>query len=183
MTLLTLAASYSSASQLSYANLQTALSLDTPRDLENLVTDAIYAGLLTGTLNPAQQTVIISSVAPLRDLAPGSVTAMVAELEAWSRRCDGVLQELEAEITKVRQDATTRARSESETAAQIERADRVVRDRDTDATDDTNSMRGGMRGGGRSRPADDGDGDAMDVDGAESGKRNVRSMFGAGRKR
>ncbi|KAG8629777.1 hypothetical protein KVT40_001396 [Elsinoe batatas] len=94
LTLLSLAATTPSASSLTYPSLVSSLGLSSPADLEALVTDAIYADLLTATLDPANQLVIVSAVAPLRDLAPGSVGSMIQELEAWSRRCEDVLREI-----------------------------------------------------------------------------------------
>ncbi|KAF2170146.1 hypothetical protein M409DRAFT_51901 [Zasmidium cellare ATCC 36951] len=105
LSLLTIASEKTASSNLSYASLCSRLNLESPIDLEHLITQAIYNDLITGTLNPASQTVIITSVAPLRDPAPGSVQAMIAELNAWSGRCDSVLSDLEAEIKKVKSEA------------------------------------------------------------------------------
>ncbi|EMC99078.1 hypothetical protein BAUCODRAFT_85161, partial [Baudoinia panamericana UAMH 10762] len=123
LSLLTLAArkpTASGPSNLSYTTLCARLDLPSPADLEQLVTQAIYADLLTATLNPAAQIVVITSVAPLRDLGPGSIHAMIAELAAWSGRCDSVLGELEAEIAKVRADAKKRSVREAKARRQIE---------------------------------------------------------------
>ncbi|KAK6612590.1 PCI domain-containing protein [Botrytis cinerea] len=49
---------------LTYPKLQSALALSTPRELEDLVISAIYAGLITCTLDPYNQTVLVSSVSP-----------------------------------------------------------------------------------------------------------------------
>ncbi|KAK0893897.1 hypothetical protein LTR57_023758, partial [Friedmanniomyces endolithicus] len=65
-------------------------------------------------------TVVITSVAPLRDLAPGSVADMIAELSAWSGRCDGVLADLEQEIAKVK--ASAKRRHAREVKAEKQRA-------------------------------------------------------------
>ena len=170
LTLLTLAARCSSSTQLTYSNLQQALSLSTSLDLEHLVTDAIYANLLTGTLNPAQQTVVVNSVAPLRDLAPGSVDTMMAELRAWSQRCESVLQDLEAEIARVKKDAAKRAQRDSETAAQIERAEKAAESAsgplrgDGGAGTRSGQRLGGPRSGSRQDSNDGIGGDAMDID-------------------
>ncbi|KAK5113945.1 hypothetical protein LTR62_003068 [Meristemomyces frigidus] len=106
-------------SNLSYTTLCTRLSLPTAIDLEHLVTQATYSDLLTATLNPAAQTVVITSVAPLRDLAPGSVADMIAELAAWSGRCETVLAELEAEVVKVKADARRRNLREMKAERQV----------------------------------------------------------------
>ncbi|KAJ9646333.1 hypothetical protein H2199_002382 [Coniosporium tulheliwenetii] len=97
LRLLSLLPLASTPSRLTYDSLQTALSLPSARSLESLVTQAIYAGLVTCTLDPAHNSIAITSVAPLRDLAPGSIPALSATLEAWSARCEDALQALEAE--------------------------------------------------------------------------------------
>ncbi|KAK7544998.1 uncharacterized protein J3D65DRAFT_546295 [Phyllosticta citribraziliensis] len=93
---------------LSYATLQARLDLPTPRALEDLLITAIYAHLITATLDPASSRVCITSVAPLRDLAPGSTAALVAALGDWGRRCDDTLASLEAEMAAVRKRALDR---------------------------------------------------------------------------
>ncbi|KAL1304507.1 hypothetical protein AAFC00_003496 [Neodothiora populina] len=110
LTLLTLAATTTgtSSSSLTYARLITSLSLTSQRDLEKLVTAAVYNSLLSATLDSKAHMVRVSAVAPLRDLAPGSVSQMVGELDAWSQRCDAVLGDLELEIERVRREAAQR---------------------------------------------------------------------------
>jgi COP9 signalosome complex subunit 7 len=112
----------SSASNLSYNSLCTRLRLESSIELEQLVTEAIYSDLVVATLNPALQTVVITSVAPLRDLAPGSVQSMIDELAAWSKRCSSVLADLEAEIQKVKDEAELRAGREARTERQVKAA-------------------------------------------------------------
>ncbi|KAJ2902442.1 hypothetical protein MKZ38_000571 [Zalerion maritima] len=94
---------------LSYANLQKKLALNSPRELEEFVISAIYANLLTGTLDPARQSVSITSVSPLRDAAPASVPKMQKGLQEWSSRCVDTLQKLEEEIRSIKSAAAKRA--------------------------------------------------------------------------
>jgi COP9 signalosome complex subunit 7 len=117
---------------------------------------------MTATLNPAAQTVVITSVSPLRDLAPGSVETMMAELGAWSQRCDSVLSELEAEIAKVKANAAKRRREE----LRVEKQVKGVMEAEKGGTAGMSS-RGGhnTRGATRGYQDDDDDDDAMDVDG------------------
>lgn len=56
----------------------------------------------------------VSSVAPLRDLKPGSVPQMVSVLEDWDRRCETVLRELEGQVRDVRRKAQDWRRREAE---------------------------------------------------------------------
>lgn len=138
--------------------------------------------MLNATLNPTSQTVVITSVAPLRDLAPGSLSAMISELSAWSGRCDSVLSSLEAEIEKVKSDAKKRAAREGKAEKQIKAV--------TEAGEKSAGM--GQIGGkasqnlrntrGRDEVDDDDDEDAMDLDGnglgGGGGKKRSGGAFG-----
>ncbi|KAL6863123.1 hypothetical protein ACO1O0_003367 [Amphichorda felina] len=95
---------------LSYAALQRHLALDSPRQVEDLVITAIYAGLLSATLDPARQAVQVTGIAPLRDLAPGAVPAMVSVLKVWSNRCASTLDDLEVQMMNIRASAAARER-------------------------------------------------------------------------
>ncbi|KAI5359256.1 Putative proteasome component (PCI) domain-containing protein [Septoria linicola] len=172
LSLLSIAAEKGAASNLSYASLCSRLDLSSSVDLEHLVTHAIYSNLITATLNPAAQTVIITSVAPLRDLAPGSVQSMVAELAAWSGRCDAVLEQLEGEIRKVKADAEKRAKREAKTEQQIKAVTEQA-EKASKSSDGTAGGSGipGSRPGHNTRGAhkrdqadEEADEDAMDVD-------------------
>ncbi|KAI9761323.1 MAG: hypothetical protein M4579_001113 [Chaenotheca gracillima] len=114
-----------SGATLSYANLQSALSLPTPRALEDLLIAATYAGLLIAKLSPLTQLVHITSIAPLRDPAPGSVLHLTKTLEAWEERCNDVLSDLESQIAAVNRrgvERAARAEAEKEETAEMERA-------------------------------------------------------------
>ncbi|WPH05052.1 Hypothetical protein R9X50_00795100 [Acrodontium crateriforme] len=183
LSLLTIASQPATkTSNLTYASLRKQLDLATDFELEQLVTSAIYANLLHATLNPTSQIVVITSVAPLRDLAPGSLSAMISELSAWSGRCDSVLSSLEAEIEKVKSDAKKRATREARADKQIKAV--------TDAGEKSAGM--GQTGGkitqnprntrGRDELDDDDDEDVMDLDGSSlgggGGKKRSGGAFG-----
>ncbi|TAQ90152.1 hypothetical protein B7494_g1549 [Chlorociboria aeruginascens] len=108
-------------SSLSYQKLLSALGLETPRELEDLVISAFYAGLLSGTLDPYNQQVRISSISALRDLPPRSVSAMLATLNEWSGRCVGTLSDLERQIATVKADALRRHKEERDWAIDKEK--------------------------------------------------------------
>ncbi|KAM0720624.1 hypothetical protein Q7P37_004761 [Cladosporium fusiforme] len=150
-------ASASTLHNLSYPSLCARLDLDSPLDLEQLVTSAIYDNLLTATLNPSAQTVVITSVAPLRDLAPGSVEQLLGELSAWSGRCDSVLADLQAEVSAIEAAAVKRAAREQVKEKQVKAA--------VDATDKGGANTRSGRQASKVDVADDlDDGDAMEVD-------------------
>ncbi|KAI1076174.1 PCI domain-containing protein [Whalleya microplaca] len=94
---------------LTYASLQQQLGLPDARAVEDLVINAVYADLLAAQLDPRNQAVHVSRVAPLRDLAPAAaVPAMLGSLRAWSGRCTATLADLEAQVAAVRADAARR---------------------------------------------------------------------------
>ena len=111
LTLLSLA---TSPSTLSYAHLLSELSLPTTRALEDLVISSIYAGLVTAKLDTLSQHVDVSSVAPLRDLRPGSVPRMVSVLEDWDSRCVSVLGEIEGQVREIRRKAQEQRKRDTE---------------------------------------------------------------------
>lgn len=95
-------------SNLSYDALQKALGLGSARELEELVITAIYAGLLHATLDPARQAVQVTSIAPLRDLAPGTIPYMISDLQCWADRCQSTLMDLEEQMNGIRAAAIAR---------------------------------------------------------------------------
>ena len=184
LSLLTIAAekptSSSLESNLSYSSLCRCLDLESTVDLEHLITEAIYSDLIVATINPASQTIVITSVAPLRDLAPGSVASMISELSAWSGRCDNVLAELEAEIAKVKADAQKRYAREQKAERQIKAVTEASEKGSSGAG--LTTSRGGHNTRGAMRRGDDADDDddAMDVDGGMSAGGKKRSGGGGG---
>lgn len=183
LSLLTIASQKSNASNLSYQFLCTHLELSSSLDLEHLVTQAIYNDLITGTLNPASQTVVITSVAPLRDLAPGSVQSMISELAAWSGRCDSVLADLEAEIKKVKADAEKRAKREARAEKQIKAVTEGADKSGAGGVLGTSRTGHNTRAAKREQEDDDDDDDYMDIDGgnrAPGGSRKKSAGGGGG---
>jgi COP9 signalosome complex subunit 7 len=143
-----------------------ALDLPTTRALEELITTAIYSGLITATLDPAHSLVNVTSVAPLRDLAPDSLPAMQATLSTWSQRCDNALADLEARVAEVKKAAVDREKMRRKK----ERAMEVM----IQASDD----KGGSQKRGVSGLGDD---DMMDIDQEGGSQRLTRgTKRGAG---
>ncbi|CZS99152.1 related to ACOB protein [Rhynchosporium agropyri] len=118
LSLLTLA---KNQADLTYANLLSHLGLETLREVEDLVISAIYAGLVSATLDPYHQLVAVTSVSPLRDLQPDSIPAMLSTLNEWSTRCVSTLADLEKQIAGIKAEAMKRHREETEWNAQVEK--------------------------------------------------------------
>ncbi|CAE7218593.1 hypothetical protein P3342_013275 [Pyrenophora teres f. teres] len=155
---------------LTYKHLMTALELPTPRALEELITTAIYSGLITATLDPAHSLVSVTSISPLRDLAPGSLPALQNTLSLWSERCGSALADLEAQVAKVKKEALDREKLRRKKERALEAA--------MQANDEKNNGKRTVTGMG-------GD-DAMDIDDEGSsgrvtrGSKRVPGSFGFG---
>ena len=125
--------------------------------------------------------IAVRSVAPVRDLRPGSVPAMKATTDAWLTRCENVVEQLEARVETVRQKARERARREKLLEARLNKAVdaggvKVAKFK----TNDKAAIRASYLGetGGDEDSAADGNGDgndgkvtgdAMDIDGTAGG--------------
>ncbi|GAB1200822.1 hypothetical protein APSETT444_010202 [Aspergillus pseudonomiae] len=94
----------------------------TPSELESLVTTAIYSSLITARLSPATNppTINVTSVAPLRDVKPQSLTTMISILTQWETRCGDVISDIEAEIAKIKTDSAKRRAKEQARSVLIE---------------------------------------------------------------
>lgn len=130
---------------LTYPALQRHLGLASPREVEDLVISAVYAGLLDAKLNPLRSVVQVSSVAPLRDVQPGTVPSIVATLQNWSQRCDATLAEIEANIANIKREAARKANDKREWDRTFQA---VVKAESADPTDPAGPANG-TRGGGR----------------------------------
>ncbi|KAF1944640.1 hypothetical protein EJ02DRAFT_371072 [Clathrospora elynae] len=152
-----------SHSTLTYKHLMTALELPTTRALEELITTAIYSGLITATLDPAHSLVSVTSISPLRDLAPGSLPALQTTLQAWSLRCDSALADLEVQAEKVKKDALDKEK----VRRKKDRAFEVV----MQASDEKSGKRGlmGMGGGDDAMEIDDDGGHSRVTRGSKRG--------------
>jgi COP9 signalosome complex subunit 7 len=104
---------------LAYSDLIAALGLPSTRGLEDLVISAIYANLINATLDPAHETVQIHSVAPLRDVNPSSVPALLSSLRTWSAATEETLADIELQINNIRQKANMRAEDKRESDARL----------------------------------------------------------------
>lgn len=151
LSLLPLAAS--PTTQLTYEHLRQTLDIATTRLLEDLLIQAIYSHLITGTLDPAAARVTVTSVAPLRDLRPGSVPALIEELAAWAARCDDTLAELDDQVAAVKKRAAERESRRRKEEALRQRVETGFEEKANAKRSHPNNSQ-----------AAEGDGDAMELD-------------------
>ncbi|EXJ66400.1 uncharacterized protein A1O5_10552 [Cladophialophora psammophila CBS 110553] len=152
LSLLTLASPFApttkntTANTLTYNGLLSSLLLSAPQELESLITQSIYSGLLTARLSPTSSppTVHITSVAPLRDLRPQSLPALLQILQTWESRCFSVVSDLEAQITAIRATAQQRAVRERKRQNEV---DSLVLSNDKHLTSNDNGVLSDVKGG------------------------------------
>jgi COP9 signalosome complex subunit 7 len=118
LSLLTLA---QDPANLTYEKLMAALEITSIRDLENIVISSIYGGLLSGTLDPHNQRITITSISPLRDVSPSTIPTLISTLHEWSQRCSSTLSILESQIAQIRSEAQKRHKEEREWEAAVEK--------------------------------------------------------------
>lgn len=138
-------------SNLTYSSLQRSLGLASVQELENLVISTIYAGLITGTLDPYHGVVVVSSVAPLRDLPPNSIPAMLSTLHEWSNRCVSTLADLEKQIAGIKAEALRRHKEDAEWKAHVDKLMEVPNQMggQQGGKDEIKVGKGSFNGGGR----------------------------------
>lgn len=91
---LSLASLSRDAAVVPYATISEALDVPAVRDLEDLIIEAVYAGLVAGKMDQMRKEFRVAKAAG-RDVRPGDVAAMAARLDAWADRADALSEQLE----------------------------------------------------------------------------------------
>ncbi|EEP75756.1 predicted protein [Uncinocarpus reesii 1704] len=157
---------------LTYSAVMESLSLSSHTELETLITKAIHSSLISARFSPTTVPpfIRVNSVAPLRDVRPEALTAMISVLSEWQDRCRSVIGGIEAEIAKIRADAEKR---HSQAQVRATRLERSLKGWDGDRDGDAGGGDVGGAGSKRAfRPSKDG-----------SGKTGRKFGFGSGNKR
>ena len=87
----------SSATQLPYEKLKSLIDVKTNRDLEDILIDCIYNGLLKGHLNQKKQCVEVTSSYG-RDVFPDEIDKFVTKLDQWKQKTERVVSTLDKQI-------------------------------------------------------------------------------------
>ncbi|KLT45771.1 hypothetical protein CC85DRAFT_269062 [Cutaneotrichosporon oleaginosum] len=89
---------------LPYAELTPALQTENTPELEALIIDTIYAGLLAGKIHHHEQVLHVDSVTG-RDLRPEQLASVKAGLETWCGNVESLLSALDEQIAAARKRA------------------------------------------------------------------------------
>jgi len=101
---------------LSYPLLMSSLAMQTIRDLEDLIIDAIYLDILRGKLDQKEAQFEVEYTMG-RDLEPGKLEAMLDALKNWASTTSSVLATLDAQIISIsNQTAASKAHKEEHDA-------------------------------------------------------------------
>ncbi|KAI9599211.1 COP9 complex subunit 7A [Syncephalis fuscata] len=95
---------------LPYPHLLEALHLSELREMESLVIEAIYGGILRGRLDQRSSQLHVD-YAMGRDLSPGQLDQLAATLDAWCNRIDDALGGLDQRLAQARDAAKANAES------------------------------------------------------------------------
>jgi len=95
--MLTIANEGARSSQLSYDRLSTALDINNVRELEDLILDTIYEGLIFAKLDQAEKIVQVD-YAFGRDVKKEQLQEMQTVLSNWLSRSDELLQKIDEKL-------------------------------------------------------------------------------------
>ncbi|CAO3621267.1 unnamed protein product [Cunninghamella blakesleeana] len=87
---------------LSYQDMQKYLDISTVRDLEDLIIDAIYQGILTGKLDQRNQQLQINTAIG-RDLRSNQLNDIINNLSSWTQQASTLIEVLENKIQHINQ--------------------------------------------------------------------------------
>jgi COP9 signalosome complex subunit 7 len=137
LSLVTLA---TQSKSISYSTLQTALELQHVRELEDLIIDCIYAGLLQGKLDQKDKQLQVD-MCLARDLRPGQLRAIAVTLNQWCDSADSLLQALEQQRLRSQQSHEEYRNHRKEFETKLENIKSTVK-----ATMEAEGMGGGIMG-------------------------------------
>jgi len=137
-----------------YSQLCKDLDISNVRELEDLIIDCVYAGLIQGKLDQKVGAFEVQNVIG-RDLGPQDVSEMMASLDRWLKAAEQLQESLDKKIVAANQ-AHERAKKEEEDLAKqkadVVEALKLQREQGGGGGTDGGSDLMGFLGGGRRRP-------------------------------
>ncbi|KAH8101385.1 hypothetical protein BXZ70DRAFT_932799 [Cristinia sonorae] len=127
---------------LPYAQLLDQLQMETIRELEDLIIDAIYLDVIRGKLDQkAQQFEVEYTIG--RDLEPGKIESMLTALQNWASTTSAVLATLDERLELLKRQAKTEKDMTSFYETQAQRTLREVQDKHREVKLTRNNPAGG----------------------------------------
>ncbi|ORY07088.1 COP9 constitutive photomorphogenic-like protein subunit 7B-like protein [Basidiobolus meristosporus CBS 931.73] len=105
---------------LNYADLLQYFDISNVRELEDLIIDAIYKGLIKAKLDQKKNQVEIEYTMG-RDLRPGQLDQMLQILSAWSSTSSDILRSIDEKIIEIREASQATAQAQEEYENKVER--------------------------------------------------------------
>ncbi|CAO3614504.1 unnamed protein product [Cunninghamella echinulata] len=110
---------------LNYRDMQNYLDISTVRELEDLIIDAIYQGILTGKLDQRNQQLQVNTTIG-RDLRPNQLDDIINNVTSWMQQASSVVQVLENKIQQVNQHIIQNESNQKQYEATIEQIRKEV---------------------------------------------------------
>jgi COP9 signalosome complex subunit 7 len=164
---------------LSYEKLLADLDLSNVRELEDIIIDCVYLGLIQGKLDQRKRCFEVQSVIG-RDLGPGEVEDMIGQLNTWLTSSDSVLKTLEKKIEQENTQYEKKNTAQSDIEKQKKDIVETIKSELQNGNQEALALVYGDRGGGGGGPRGQMD-DARRGGGRRKGSGGgMRKMFGGG---
>lgn len=111
---------------LQYDVLRQRLALDTVREVEDVVLDAVYTGLVRAKMNQREGRVEIISAVGRDVVMPEGVSEMITMLKGWVQRSTQLVEEIDDKINYIASHTATVAKLKAETTANKEAARKML---------------------------------------------------------
>jgi COP9 signalosome complex subunit 7 len=135
-----------------YASLLSQLAITEIRELEDVVIDAIYSGLMNAKLDQKNKAVeVLSAIG--RDVEPADIAKMQQKLAQWAGASRSVIQAIEEKTQFANAKALEEQRHQAQIAEQIANVKAILKASAEDDGMPAAKHRVGAGSGGRSRPS------------------------------
>lgn len=111
---------------LSYGDLSSVLQMSTVRELEDLIIESVYLGLLSGKLNQAKKVFEVAEVSG-RDVRVSDISSMLATLTNWQSSSAHVMENIHERIVAADQDRQRAAKEKTDRERAAEEKFNIVR--------------------------------------------------------
>jgi len=126
LRLLTIVTFASKSKFVSYKLLQENLGMENMRNLEDLLIESVYAGILKGKLNQKDQRLEVDFVIG-RDIQPHMIDNIIETLENWYQNCEQTMELLDSESDRANVNKELKSQSKKSTELQVENTKKLFR--------------------------------------------------------